>query len=441
MKVIFTLVSFLFTSLITTAQTGTTYRLTGTLGGDVLASDNSTGANGFRRSAIWQIVNANGTLGANASPASGASLQIFGINLQITSNIDLSAFNFQIQIRSEYRDFNAGSTGGGIRCHRGRLHINDRTLTLGSGSSITLGWGQQTIVSVVYYFPGYLRLEDQSAILIGTTAIADRRTSSNGDSYLNANAFAVSTTTDAANIAIATSNDADNRNRQVIRTNTAPPSANITNRMVARPGGAIYAQFPFFYAAGAAPGGAVAPLPMRLGDFTAARQSQSVILRWNTVQEVNSDNFEIQQSADARIWKTIGTVKAAGSSGSILNYQFEDKSVNSGVVFYRLKMNDLDTKFEYSSVARIQWTAGSKKLFAYPSPASTYTTISTDVAIDGAVTVIIYELTTGRIVQQKVVNAAGNNFRLGLEGLQTGTYTLQLIKDGEILGRVNIVKL
>ncbi|WP_407523033.1 T9SS type A sorting domain-containing protein [Lacibacter sp. MH-610] len=442
MKVIFTLLSLLFATVMATAQTGTTYRLIGTLGNDVDITSNGTTAGGFRNPAIWRVVNSNGTLGTTpVSPASGARLQIFGINLRVqTNNVDLSAYNFQIQIRSEYRDFNAGGTGGGVRAHRGRLHVNDVTLTLGSSSSITLGWGQETIGTTVYYFPGYLRLEDQSAILIGTTAIADRRTSPNGDSYLNANAFAVSTTTDATNIAIAISNDADNRSRQVIRTNTAPPSANITNRMVARPGGAIYAQFPFFYAAGAAPGGTVAPLPMRLGDFTATRQSQGTVLRWTTVQEVNSDNFEIQQSTNAQNWKTIGTVKAAGSSGSVLNYQFEDNSVNSGVVYYRLKMNDLDTKFEYSSVARIQFGAGSKKLFAYPSPATTYTTISTDVAIDGAVTVLIYEMSTGRMVQQKVVNAAGNNFRLGLEGLQSGTYTVQLIKDGEALGRVNLMK-
>lgn len=458
MKVIFTLLSFFVFTVITVAQTGTTYRLvpdgTQVLGDDIIVTNNGTGTGGFRRSSIWRVVTSNGTLGANQSPTSGATLQVFGYTLLVdNASIDLGAFNFRIMIRSEYRDL--GGNNGGPRLWRGRLRINNnsnnttRTLTLGASSSITLGWGTRTIGSTVYYCPGYLRLDASNGngssfaqIIINTapTTTTIARSAGGGSHSLNAHAYNI-TSTPNPNIATATSNDADNNNFSIILTNAAPPSANITNRIVARPGGPIYAQFPFFYAASAASGGPVSPLPMRLNDFTATRQSQSVVLRWSTVQEVNSDNFEIQQSTDAQNWKTIGTVKAAGSSGSILNYQFEDKSVNSGVVYYRLKMNDLDVKFEYSSVARIQWGAGNKKLFAYPSPATTYTTISTDVAIDGGVTAIIYETTTGRIVQQRMINAAGNNFRLGLEGLQSGSYTVQLVKEGEIMGRVTIVKL
>ena len=110
-------------------------------------------------------------------------------------------------------------------------------------------------------------------------------------------------------------------------------------------------------------------------------------------------------------------------------------------MYYLLKMNDLDTKYEYSSFARIQWGTDEKKLFAYPSPASSFTTISSNEPIDGNVMVLIYQVATGRVVQQKVVTAAGNNFRLGLEGLQSGTYLVQLIKSGEVMGNINIVKL
>lgn len=457
MKVIFTLLSLVFCAVATFAQTGTTYRLVpdnsafGTnLGSTITATNNGTGAGGFRRSSIWRVVNSNGTFGANQSPTSGATLQIFGYEFEMNNaNIDLSAFDFRILIRSEFRDINNGFP----RMYQGFIRTNNipnsttRTITISANSSITLGWGTGTVGSTVYYCPGFLRLDasdgnasSSARIVMNTTPAITLASATGTNSILNAHAYNITSTPDPRITLATTDANSNNATRQIILTNAAPPSANITNRTVARPGGAIYTSFPFFYAASAASGGAVAPLPMRLGDFTATRQSQGVVLRWSTVQEVNSDNFEIQQSTNAQNWKTIGTVKAAGSSGSVLTYEFEDNSINSGVVYYRLKMNDLDTKFEYSSVARIQWGAGSKKLFAYPSPATTYTTISTDVAIDGAVTVVIYEMTTGRMVQQKVVNAAGNNFRLGLEGLQSGTYTVQLIKNGEILGRVNLVK-
>lgn len=52
MKVIFTLLSLLFATVMATAQTGTTYRLIGTLGNDVDITSNGTTAGGFRNPAI-----------------------------------------------------------------------------------------------------------------------------------------------------------------------------------------------------------------------------------------------------------------------------------------------------------------------------------------------------------------------------------------------------
>lgn len=462
MKVFFTLVPFFFSCIVSFAQSGTTYRLVGSLGSTVTVTntDPLNATSGFLRPSIWRVVNADGTLGANASPATGARLQIFGIILHVQNvSVNLTSYTFNIQIRSEFRDINAGVP----RLHAGRLLVsgsgnnNQRTVALGLNSTVTLGWGRATNAGTTYYSPGYVRLEtsggnantgagitalypDPANPSTNLTRIIAGVSSANTNQNLNANAFNV-TATSGTEFNTATSGATDNTTLTIIRTNAAPPSANITNRSVPRNPVPYFSFFPLFYAAGAAPGGAVIPLPMRLGDFTATRQPQGVVLRWNTLQEVNSDNFEIQKSTNAQNWKTIGSIKAAGSSGSVLNYQFEDNSLNSGVVYYRLKMNDLDTKYEYSSVAHIQWGTGEKKLFAYPSPASSFTTISSNEPIDGNVMVLIYQVATGRVVQQKVVTAAGNNFRLGLEGLQSGTYLVQLIKSGEVMGNINIVKL
>ena len=199
MKQFFTLLVLAFATLTANAQVGTVYRLFGnSINNTATASTNGTDATtGFRRSAIWTVVSSTSNpslVGTNQSPTSGATLQIYGNTLEINNNnVDLSAFNFTILIRSEFRDV----TGGTPRLRRGRLHIVDRTLTLSSSSSITLGWGIETTnatPSVTYFFPGFLRLENQSAIFIGSTAVADRRTLTDGDSHLNANAVFVYTT-------------------------------------------------------------------------------------------------------------------------------------------------------------------------------------------------------------------------------------------------------
>jgi hypothetical protein len=389
MKVIFTLVPFMLLSIFMSAQS--TYRWVN--GNTALnAADNRAL---FLRSSNWRLVNANGTLGTTAvTPPTGSILQVYGVTITVSnSNLDLRSFRFDITIA-------ASTTANGLMTYTGGTDLR-----LGNNSVIRVRGRSMGVGSCL---TGAISLSDNSEIRIyNADSSAHNRVAENANG-------GVATRTLTANCTSGSSS--------YISTGYITPFTNANDN------------FSGFLAS------AAGPLPMRLGDFTATRHSQGVLLRWTTVQEVNSDNFEIQQSTDAQNWKIIGTVKAAGSSGSVLNYQFEDNSVNSGVVFYRLKMNDLDTKFEFSSVARIQFGAGSKKLFAYPSPATTYTTISTEVSMDGAVTVLIYEMSTGRMVLQKVVNAAGNSFRLGLEGLQSGTYTLQLIKDREMLGRVNLMK-
>jgi hypothetical protein len=441
MKQFFTLALLVIISLSAEAQVGTVYRLQGTLGGNVTAVTNGTAADGFRRSSIWKVVNADGSLGANQSPTSGATLQIFGINLEVTSTMNLSAFDFTIQIRSEYRDF--GGTGGTIRLHRGRLHVNDVTLTLGSNSSITLGWGMYSTTSptVTYFLPGFLRLQDQSAIFIGTTTVADRRSASNGDSYLNANAYNV-TATSGTNFDNATSNNTSNSGTiTVIPTGTQPPTANITNKMIARPGGALFTNFALFYNAASGAGGtAAAPLPVQLINFNAAKATGKVVLTWTTAQEINSDYFDVQRSTDATNWKSVAIVKAAGNSGTIRNYHTEDAGSFTGNVYYRIKMVDKDATHANSNIARLSFAASNGKIFAYPNPASNYTVINSDQALSGKIQVEVINSVSGVRMLQQVFTNPGNSFRLNMNQLPAGNYVVNVYSEQALLQAIKIAK-
>ena len=65
-------------------------------------------------------------------------------------------------------------------------------------------------------------------------------------------------------------------------------------------------------------------LPVALISFTAEKNGQTVLLKWKTAQEQNSDRFEIERSADGRNFNTIGNVAATGNTNSIRNYSFTD---------------------------------------------------------------------------------------------------------------------
>lgn len=99
------------------------------------------------------------------------------------------------------------------------------------------------------------------------------------------------------------------------------------------------------------------PLPVSLADFTVLPKSADAILKWRTLQEINSNNFVIQRSFDGVNFGDIGTVAALGASSVSHSYSFSDIGImNSGkaTVYYRLKSNDKDGKSTLSPVITLK---------------------------------------------------------------------------------------
>lgn len=111
------------------------------------------------------------------------------------------------------------------------------------------------------------------------------------------------------------------------------------------------------------------PLPVILVRFAAAREGSSTQLSWATTAETNSDRFDIQRSANAKDWATIGTKAAAGESKATLPYFFTDAATLAGTNYYRLKMIDKDATFAYSSIKSTEF-GDAQKLSIYPNPVS-----------------------------------------------------------------------
>ncbi|GGM86880.1 hypothetical protein GCM10010967_19080 [Dyadobacter beijingensis] len=92
------------------------------------------------------------------------------------------------------------------------------------------------------------------------------------------------------------------------------------------------------------------PLPVKLAYFEVQKTEDAALLEWGTTEEVNSDYFDIERSADMRDWHAQGRVEAAGQSNSARNYHFNDSLPEPGLNYYRLKMVDADDTFTYSRV-------------------------------------------------------------------------------------------
>lgn len=114
-------------------------------------------------------------------------------------------------------------------------------------------------------------------------------------------------------------------------------------------------------------------LPVEWLSFEATQQGVNARLDWSTATESNSDYFQIERSADGRIFEVLGEVRAAGISMSQSDYSFTDAGILVGegtTLLYRLKQVDIDGRFNYSKVVELEIGESSSylTLSAFPNP-------------------------------------------------------------------------
>lgn len=93
------------------------------------------------------------------------------------------------------------------------------------------------------------------------------------------------------------------------------------------------------------------PLPVELINFGASYSNGYPLLRWATATEMNNEGFEIEHSVDALTFSKIGFVESHHFSNSIQQYKFVDYLHQEG--YYRLKVIDYDSHFDYSDIVVI----------------------------------------------------------------------------------------
>ena len=94
------------------------------------------------------------------------------------------------------------------------------------------------------------------------------------------------------------------------------------------------------------------PLPIKFLNFTADYKNRSVILNWQTAEELNTQSYTIEKSTDAKKFSEIGMVKAYNKIENNF-YSFQDQTTTNSVsenLFYRLKIKELDGKISYSKI-------------------------------------------------------------------------------------------
>lgn len=175
-------------------------------------------------------------------------------------------------------------------------------------------------------------------------------------------------------------------------------------------------------------GGGILPLH----NFTLAvtLKENTVFLKWVAENEMNTEKFVIQRSADGTTFKNISVIAPTGSNNILTEYNSSDDvaGVTSTVAYYRIKAEDNRGNFAFSNVVPVRLAKADGFSF-WPNPFSANLNLTYNATISAAIRVELYD-NGGRLVlqQQFNVNRGMNQLSVnGASGLSHGIYHARII--------------
>ncbi len=168
-------------------------------------------------------------------------------------------------------------------------------------------------------------------------------------------------------------------------------------------------------------------LPVTLLKFNGKLQGDKVLLDWQTTNEQNLKNFEIEKSTDGSNYYLVGKQNANGNTNSAKTYRFQDPDVASSN-YYRIRMNDVDGQSKLSSVILVN-AQNSAQLFQVQKNPFTHII---DVRLAKPAQHVKLQLVAidGRVVGQKTFyNTNHLDWQPG--GIANGMYILKALVDGK----------
>ncbi|MGB3153664.1 MAG: T9SS type A sorting domain-containing protein, partial [Chitinophagaceae bacterium] len=166
-------------------------------------------------------------------------------------------------------------------------------------------------------------------------------------------------------------------------------------------------------------------------------------LDWTAYSEENLGRYTIERSADGITFTSIGYVNALNTVTET-NYGFFDPNPLQGISYYRLKNIDLDGKFGYSTIVRVNLDKNSKDIRVYPNPATGgFVSIQTANLAKGNYTVKLFNAGGQQVYSQRFTHTGGSiNQTIQLPtGTRSGMYNMQLDNDAvKVMSRTFMVQ-
>lgn len=157
-------------------------------------------------------------------------------------------------------------------------------------------------------------------------------------------------------------------------------------------------------------------LAVTLKSFNGSLVNGYAKLSWSTASEINAKGFEIEKSADGKIFTNIGSLAANNKPST---YEFSDPTKLAGLQYYRLRFINKDGSYNYSSNVALN-SKVAIKLGVYPNPVVSTAIIYHPQAVANASLKVI--AINGKTIATYPVQIGATETTINVSSLVKGSY-------------------
>lgn len=174
-------------------------------------------------------------------------------------------------------------------------------------------------------------------------------------------------------------------------------------------------------------------MPIKLISFTATKNKNIALVKWQTATEINTSHFNILKSYNGRSFELAGKVNAKGAGEYIFENLLTTNDYYNTTIYYQLEIVDKDGKKTYSEIKSFSIDGKNNWVKIFPNPAETHLFVS---CIDAAeIAIIDYK---GSLVYKCNTNSAIN--KIELQNFKKGIYIVKIITTKGETNAVSFIK-
>ncbi len=172
-------------------------------------------------------------------------------------------------------------------------------------------------------------------------------------------------------------------------------------------------------------------LPVKIGSLTASVANCTATISWQTLEEINTDHFDVEYSNDGVNYKTAGNIPAAGNSTVVHSYQY-NVQVNDGVTYFRLKEVDINGRATYSKSLTVTNHCNQRfSVLLYPNPLKSAPVVKMAVNGTGNIKMLVFGAAGQMILNRPsfTSNGVSRTIELNTQDWSVGLYIVKVINE------------